>query len=816
MRPTFEQARRLPIEQRRQLFREFKNDPKLLVRALFAWSLWARPDQMAPTHRDWFVWFILAGRGWGKALGLETPIPTPGGWKAMGEIEVGDVVFDEAGRPCTVTAVFDPDVRRAFRVTFSDGTSIDACEDHQWVTLDRLERKRLNRRGKAIEPTSWAADKAPVTTAHLFATQRAGGRGDLNHAIPLAAPLCLPDVNPGVDPYVLGLWLGDGESKSAVIHCGDEDVAHVESALQSAGYTTESRRRRTAWAVSFYAGAQLRELGVLRNKHIPPMMMRASETQRRALLAGLMDSDGSAEKSKVEFCSCSKVLAIGVLELARSLGEKPTMTESDATLNGRVVGRRWRVRWRPLVPPFRLERKNAAVSPLGAQSNRNRHRMVVSVEEIEPRPMRCLTVDSPNSMFLAGEGMVPTHNTRTASEWVKQEVDSGRRGAWAFVSKDPADARDVMIEGRSGILAVYPPDHPNRPKYEPSKKRITWPNGARATVYSGEDPEAVRGPEFDGAWADELAAWRYPKETWENLELATRQPGPQGHSARIAVTTTPKPIKVIKDILSDPDTVVTRGSTYDNLANLDPKFKRTILRRYEGTRLGRQELHADILEEAEGALWTRELLEGTRIRPGDIPGLRRIVVGVDPMASADAAKRRKEFPPETGITVAGLDEVEEAHVLRDLSVSGKPAVWGRRVVAAVEDYEADCVVAEVNNGGDMVEDVIRNVPGGENIKIKQVRATRGKWTRAEPIQSFYELAGKRGAGKVHHVGFFPQLEDQLCNWTGANNEPSPDRLDAHVWALTELLLGPTVHDVDMDPTALQASGYFNQADRRGR
>jgi phage terminase large subunit-like protein len=386
--------------------------------------------------------------------------------------------------------------------------------------------------------------------------------------------------------------------------------------------------------------------------------------------------------------------------------------------------------------------------------------------------------------ILAGRGW---GKTRTAAEFVREEVDAGRRGAWAFVSKDPGDAREVMIEGRSGILNVYPEGHPNRPRYVQTKRLIEWPNGARATVYSAEDPEALRGPEFDGGWADELAAWKYPRDTWDNLVLATRQPGPKGDSARVVVTTTPKPLEVVKELLDDEETTITGGSTYDNLENLDANFRRNVIRRYEGTRLGRQELHAEVLGEAEGALWNREILEATRVSDG-LPDFKRIVVGVDPQAKK---KRTRQFPSETGIVVAALGHDGHGYVLHDGSVNGKPDLWAKRVIAAYESHEADRVVAEVNNGGDMVEDVLRT--RAPELPVKQVRAARGKDIRAEPIAALYEQ------GKIHHVGFFSDLEDQLCNWTGGAGEPSPDRLDALVWALTEIMLGRTVPDIDIDP-----------------
>lgn len=327
-----------------------------------------------------------------------------------------------------------------------------------------------------------------------------------------------------------------------------------------------------------------------------------------------------------------------------------------------------------------------------------------------------------------------------------------------------ADARDVMVEGESGILAVSPPW--NRPVYEPSKRRVVWPNGAMATLYSAEEPERLRGPQHDVAWADELAAWKYP-EAWDQLQFGLRL----GPDPRVVVTTTPKPIRVLKAILAHPATALTRGSTYENAANLPPAFLEKIIARYEGTRLGRQELFAEILEDVPGALWKREQLEN--LRAVRVPELVRVVVGVDPAAGAS------ELGSETGIVVAGLGADGRGYVLEDASLAASPDAWARAAVAAYHKYGADRLVAEVNQGGDMVRHTVYTVD--RKVAFKPVRASRGKQIRAEPVAALYEQ------GRVHHVGQLGALEDQMCTWVPG--EKSPDRLDALVWALTELMIG---------------------------
>lgn len=371
-------------------------------------------------------------------------------------------------------------------------------------------------------------------------------------------------------------------------------------------------------------------------------------------------------------------------------------------------------------------------------------------------------------LILAGRG---AGKTRTGAEAVRAFVASGEVNHVALVAKTPADARDVMIEGQSGILAVTPPA--DRPSWEPSKRRLTWPNGARGTVFSGENPDQLRGQQHQLAWVDELAAFQYPMETWDNLALGLRVPWRSGGPARAVITTTPRPIKALREIMGDHGCVITRGVTYDNRANLDQNYLRQILARYEGTRLGRQELLAEMLEDVVGALWDRETIERTRSARPTNDELTRVVVAVDPAVSAH------DESCETGIIAAARGEDDHAYVLADRSCRASPSGWARRAVDLLHELNGDCIVAEANNGGDMVEHTIHTIDPA--VRVKLVHASRGKRVRAEPISALYEQA------KAHHVGSFPQLEDQMCNYTGASaGEASPDRLDALVWALSEL------------------------------
>jgi phage terminase large subunit-like protein len=341
------------------------------------------------------------------------------------------------------------------------------------------------------------------------------------------------------------------------------------------------------------------------------------------------------------------------------------------------------------------------------------------------------------------------------------------------VAKRAADARDVMIEGDSGILSVCPPD--NRPIYEPSKRRLTWPNGAIATAFSDEEPEDLRGPQHEKAWVDELSKFQNAEDTWDHLEFGLRL----GDNPQAVVTTTPQPTKVYKRLLTDPLTVVTRASTYANAANLAPSFIERIRAKYEGTRLGRQEIHAELVEDYEGALWTNSLLDlGRRRAVPDGVSLARVAVAIDPSTTS------MEESAETGIVVAGLGSDRHGYVLADLSLRGTPIEWATRAIVGYEHFHADVIIGEANNGGDMIEAVIRAAclrrKRSENIPYRKVHASRGKATRAEPVSMLYEQ------GLVHHVGTLPDLETQMTTWVPGMT--SPDRMDALVWAVTFLML----------------------------
>lgn len=379
-------------------------------------------------------------------------------------------------------------------------------------------------------------------------------------------------------------------------------------------------------------------------------------------------------------------------------------------------------------------------------------------------------------LILAGRGFGKTRTgAETIRDWVcgKTPLSGGSCKRIALVAETGADARDVMVLGESGLLAVHPPEF--RPSYHPSKRLVEWPNGAQAWLYNAVEPDQLRGPQHDGAWCDEMAKWRYMNDTWDQLQFGLRL----GDHPRTIITTTPRPLPLIRKLIKDPNVAVTRGATWDNAANMPQSFIREIEDKYSGTRLGRQELEGEILDDIPGALWSREIIDNHRLReaPED---LIRVVVSVDPAASAG------EGSDETGIVVVGLgrdqDGYARGYILEDGSLKGSPEEWARKAVSLYRKYSADKIVAEKNQGGDMVGAVIRAVD--RSVPISLVHASRGKVIRAEPISALYEQ------GRVHHVGRFDKLEDQMCLFSVDNFRTpalgSPDRVDALVWGLTDI------------------------------
>jgi predicted phage terminase large subunit-like protein len=392
-------------------------------------------------------------------------------------------------------------------------------------------------------------------------------------------------------------------------------------------------------------------------------------------------------------------------------------------------------------------------------------------------------------LILAGRGW---GKSRTGAETINTWAEDGKASRIYIAAQTTADARDISVEALRTRITGF--DDAGKPRlglrpgitYEPSKRLVTWANGASGITFSAEDPDSFRGYQGDTAWLDEVAAWRYP-ESYDQLQYGLRIGW-----ARQIVTTTPRPVRVMRELLADATTIVTRGRTLDNAANLSPAALAYLLSRYQGTRLGRQELDAEVLDDVPGALWTRAIiLHGPApwiMRQGVAEvDLARVVVAVDPAITSG------DDSDETGIVVAGVGHDSRGYVLSDLSTRMSPIEWARRAIAAYHEHKADRIIAEANQGGDMVSTVIRTVD--PTVPVTLVHASRGKRTRAEPVAALYEQ------GKVTHCSPFPDLEDQLCSYTGEPGEASPDRLDALVWALSGLMLGEVASGSDFSMVA---------------
>ena len=375
-------------------------------------------------------------------------------------------------------------------------------------------------------------------------------------------------------------------------------------------------------------------------------------------------------------------------------------------------------------------------------------------------------------LMLGGRG---SGKTRAGAEWVRAQaageppLADRRSHRIALVGDTIAQVRSVMIEGVSGLMSVYPPAE--RPKLEVSKNQLVWDNGTLAQLFAADDPDSLRGPQFDAAWCDELCKWRQPDQAWDTLQFALRL----GTWPQCVITTTPRPIPLLKKVLDDPATAATHSRTADNASFLSPSFLAEMVRRYGETLLGRQELEGEIVEERLTGLWKRSFIAQSRLAAR--PELVRIVVAVDPPVTSTAGS------DSCGIIVAGLGVDKRAYVIADRTVQGRdPATWARAAVAAYHDHEANSIVVETNQGGDLLVQTFKSIDA--RVPVKKVYASRGKYVRAEPVSALY------AEGRVAHVGEFVELERQMCDFAadGLSQGKSPDRLDALVWAITELML----------------------------
>lgn len=746
-------------------------DPEHL---LWDWSVWGRPEQQAP-EGDWNIWLVLAGRGFGKtrlasewvreqakyttegqrrfalvartaadvrdvivegeALALGTLVATPTGFTPIGDLKAGDTVIGGDGLPCKVVEAF-PILhnRPCFKVSV-EGAEIIADANHKWVTSSHRERGYESRKDMPK-----GVYESVLTTLDILETLKTNkGYKVSNHAVRSAVVLGSKQDLP-VAPYTLGLWLGDGTSKSATITSHDDDQPFVRSRIEHEGYKTSDHATKFTFGI-LGLHTQLKSAGLLKNKHIPEAYFNAPITVRLSLLQGLIDSDGSVSKrGQIEFGNTNPDLINGVIRLASSLGIKTRVTQrkSSRLNNFGVIDSGFRVRFTTSMPVASLPRK---VDRIKEWRSEEKWRYVNSITPADSVPVRCIAVDSPDNTFLITEHYVRTHN--------------------------------------SGIMNVTPPSE--KPLYEPSKRRLTWPNGNTATLFTADEPDSLRGPQFTHAWGDEIAAWRQTPDAagmtaFDNLRVGTRL----GQKPKILVTTTPKRTPLLYKLIEEANTgrvAITRGSTMDNAGNLAGAYLDTMLGVYEGTSLARQELYGEMLEAMEGALWTEESIEAGREAQYPFSTPLRII-GVDPSVAENPRD-------ECGIVVVASSAEGDlykrnAWVLEDASIHGSPDTWANQVVKMARKWGCP-VVAEVNQGGALVRNAINTID--PSIKVLEVHSKQGKALRAEPITLAYEQ------GRVHHVGYLADLESQMISWVPGEGK-SPDRVDALVHALTALLIKP--------------------------
>jgi phage terminase large subunit-like protein len=822
-----ERISNLPADERRAWLAQ---QPDWMIEEMQRGEWWwvARPEQIPP-NGSWFLCLALAGRGFGKQISIFEYIPVPRrtiggepGFVQLKDLLPGDWVFDEEGKSCRVTQIFDIEVpEKAYRIHFSDGTFIDACSEHEWVTWEHRDRKAYLRSQYEGDATQFPADwpnwrpmkryksNAPYrdesgpgprirTSQNIRDTLTHGVRGDLNHCIPLAGALDLPELELPLDPWVLGFWIGNGSTGTSSISMNGDDEDYVRLQCRAAGFACGNEMnsyhdKNVSTFTVYELITHLKAIGA-EHKEIPNEYLWGSIDQRKALLAGLLDSDGHMGKSNgiIEFCSMRRDHADAVLHLARSLGQVPRLCEGMATLNGVDYGTKYRVYWRPTFNPFRSPRKSDNYIPPAAQGLRTRHRMITKVDSIKPVPMRCISVDSPNSMYLVGKAMIPTHNSRAGSEWIVGKAlqhpydNHGVPTEWLVAAETLADARTICMEGPAGILRVLERRKiKHRYKMSP-RPMIIFPSGSKIYTEGADNPDIGRGLNLSGSWLDEVAKWRFPKRSWEEGIMPALRSDLAGSHPQAFVTTTPKPVDILQEWVKRTDGTVhvIRGSTFDNASNLSALVVQELKRRYDGTMIGRQELYGEIIEAFDGALFSRLDIENSRLDSVPVDTIST-VVGVDPSLTGE--------DDEMGIVVVSRDRENHLYVLADRSIMSVGRAAALETWRVVAEWGADELVCEVTIGKRWMQQVFHDAyyelvgqglfPENTKPPIRGIDSKIGKRVRGEPVAMRCEQ------GRLHMVGHFPELEDQMAMFTGWGNRESPDRLDALVHACRFLMEG---------------------------
>ena len=693
----------------------------------------------------------------GEALCLDTDIPTPDGWKKMGDLSVGDFVYSSDGTETRIKAVSQVwNNRDCYSIKFTNSSQDIICDgNHKWVVTSRAQkRKHKKNNNLGDRPTS------VLYTKDIFKNQRIGKDSFSNYEIPIHDGIKGDNIELPIPPYTLGAWLGDGNSKNSGFSQDKKDYEVIQNIIDD-GFIVSKQASKYSWFIRGLS-KHLRDNNLIKNKHIPDLYFKSSFSDRLKLFNGLMDTDGTVSTNgRCEIGMSNEELVYQIRQLCLSLGYQPTSVnvrpEKIITNTNYMGSKFYRFTFHvDGLNPFKLKRKAKRCDVYKIRSGQF-GRNIQSVSKVDSVPTVCISVEHESQTFLCGRDFLVTHN--------------------------------------SGLDSISPPWM--KPKFIHSKAKIEWPNGATALVISAEEPESLRGPQFDFVWWDEPARCKKAQAVYDGIHFGLRLDSLKNYPPRLLMTTTPRAITLIKNIYKrylkgEDGLLFIRGNTDENKDNLSKKFINRLEDKFGGTRMGRQDLNAEILEDHPDALWTDSIIDACKIFENDeksqdfetfLNSMERVVIGVDPSGSDNYEG------DETGIIIAGK-KGKTFYVLGDYSVQGSPETWASSVKNAFDEYLADNVIAEKNNGGTMVRAVLQ--ASWSSAPIELVHAKRGKHLRAQPISRLYEQ------GKVKHWKDFPELEAQMSEMTlsGFKGENSPDRLDAAVYALMSLSSGTSTSKFD--------------------
>lgn len=765
---------------------------------------WVRDNQFVGLEEDDEpITILLAGRGFGKDLDKSISILTGNrGWITIGEVEIGDTVYDEQGNLCNVIDYQEPDTKKAYEITFDTGEKVIVGEDHLWTTWTHQARKCFGRNVGGKYPKDWyrwsftnptkknAEPIGPKTlsTEEIAQTFRHGKRGDLNHSIPNCAPLeVASNEDLPLHPYLVGFWLGDGSKNGGVLAGIDTEIF---KRIESLGYDVNHETKSECTVYVRGITKQLREIGIFKNKHVPDSYKINSIENRLELLRGLMDSDGFIHDKNftAEFCNMNKQMAESVLELACSFGEKATLITGRATFNGKDCGEKYRVTWTPTnVNPFWLERKaviaEKALTKTTGQVNRARQRMMKDIREV-PIPeagLRCLSVDSPSHLFLVGKTFIPTHNSYSIAAAVHRAIEKKGIKSILLVSRTVRDLRSVVVPA---IEQFWYEGHPNKPTFNKNNGEMKWPNGAEALCVAAESGEdAVRGQNVELFICDEFAFYGNNEGIITQGMLALRK----GISKFIGATTpfaSPRLIEWVNSWKSGDKAIkIVTGSTMENSRNLSKTFLRETVDRLEGTLLGRQEIYGELILENPGALWQMKTIEDNYVKESDTPRMLKYSIGLDPAIlsqKSSVGKKTGREPDSTGIVLSGMCENDFVWVLRDFSGSYTTEGWVAKACELFDQYRATgaevTIVVEVNTiGEESLEYYFRQAKRMDVWRyVVCTYSTRSKLQRAQP----YALLTEQGKVKLVSSKNLEGLISEMTTYSGSGK--SPNHLDAFV------------------------------------